>query len=239
MEINMGKYLLDDKKHTIKEMPINERPREKLIAYGPESLSNAELIAVIIRTGQGNSTAIDLANKVIGMDKRGIVHLADASIEDLKQISGIGECKAAQIIAALELAKRIKKVNPYENIRISEPYQIARILIDEMKFLTKEHFNIVLLDTKNQIISIENISIGSLNSSIVHPREVFKVAIKKSSNSIILVHNHPSGDVTPSDEDIKITKRLIGSGEIIGIKVIDHIIIGNENYLSMKEKNYI
>ncbi|HOK62532.1 MAG TPA: DNA repair protein RadC [Soehngenia sp.] len=235
----MGKYLLDDKKYTIKEMPINERPREKLIAYGPESLSNAELIAVIIRTGQGNSTAIDLANRVIGLDKRGIVHLAEASIDDLKQINGIGECKAAQIIAALELAKRIKKVNPYENIRILEPYQIAQILIEEMKFLTKEHFNIVLLDTKNQVISIENISIGSLNSSIVHPREVFKEAIKKSSNSIILAHNHPSGDVTPSDEDITITHRLIKSGDIIGIKVIDHIIVGNENYLSMKEKNYI
>jgi len=235
----MGKYLLDDKKYTIKEMPINERPREKLIAYGPESLSNAELIAVIIRTGQGNSTAIDLANRVIGLDKRGIVHLAEASIDDLKQINGIGECKAAQIIAALELAKRIKKVNPYENIRILEPYQIAQILIEEMKFLTKEHFNIVLLDTKNQVISIENISIGSLNSSVVHPREVFKEAIKKSSNSIILAHNHPSGDVTPSDEDITITHRLIKSGDIIGIKVIDHIIVGNENYLSMKEKNYI
>ncbi|TJX62511.1 JAB domain-containing protein [Soehngenia saccharolytica] len=235
----MGKYLLEDKKYTIKEMPINERPREKLIAYGPESLSNAELIAVIIRTGQGDSTAIDLANKVIGLDKRGIVHLTDASIDDLKKVNGIGECKAAQIIAALELAKRIKKVNPYESIRISEPYQIARILVDEMKFLTKEYFNIVLLDTKNQVISVENISIGSLNSSIVHPREVFKEAIKKSSNSIILAHNHPSGDVTPSNEDIAITNRLIEAGEIIGIKVIDHIIVGNENYLSMKEKKYI
>jgi DNA replication and repair protein RadC len=184
----MGKYLLDDKKYTIKEMPINERPREKLIAYGPESLSNAELIAVIIRTGQGNSTAIDLANRVIGLDKRGIVHLAEASIDDLKQINGIGECKAAQIIAALELAKRIKKVNPYENIRILEPYQIAQILIEEMKFLTKEHFNIVLLDTKNQVISIENISIGSLNSSIVHPREVFKEAIKKKLKTQSYLH---------------------------------------------------
>ncbi|MBC7088394.1 MAG: DNA repair protein RadC [Tissierellales bacterium] len=235
----MEKYFLEDKKLTIKEMPINERPREKLIAYGPNTLSNAELIAIIIQTGHGDKTAIDLANMIISMDKRGIVHLTEASVDELKSINGIGEGKAAQIIAAIEIGKRIKKINPYENIRISEPYQIAKILIDQMKFLTKEYFNIVLLDTKNQIISIENISVGSLNSSIVHPREVFKEALKKSSNSIILAHNHPSGDTTPSNEDIAITNRLIQSGEILGIKVIDHIIIGNENYLSMKEKNYI
>lgn len=225
------------KGYTIKEMPISERPQEKLMTLGTSSLSNAELMAVIIRTGQGNDTAIELSRRVLNKDKRGIGYLADASVKDLTEIKGIGDCKASQILAAIELGKRIKRIGVFHNVRVTSPDVIANMVMDEMKFLQKEHFNIVILDTKNQIISIENISIGTLNASIVHPRDVYKAAIQKNGNAIILLHNHPSGDVTPSGEDINITKRLVEAGNLIGIKVLDHLIIGNDVFLSMKEKN--
>jgi DNA repair protein RadC len=233
----MIKTDIRDRGYTIKDLPESERPREKLYAHGVSALSNAELLAVIIRTGTGKESAIEVSLRLIGMDSRGIGSLADASISDLTKVKGIGECKAAQIIAALELGKRIKRVGYYDKIRVTSPDVVADIVMEDMKFLQKEHFNIVVLDTKNQIICIDNISIGTLNASIVHPRDVFKAAIKNNGNSVILVHNHPSGDVTPSSEDINITKRLIEGGNIIGIKVLDHLIIGNGSYLSMKEKN--
>lgn len=224
-------------RYTIKDLPLSERPREKLLAIGPGGLSNAELLAVIIRTGTGNETAIEVSRRIISMDTRGISFLGDAHVEDLTEVKGIGKCKAAQILAAIELGKRIKRVTPFDKTRVTSPEIIANVVMEDMKPLQKEHFNIAILDTKNQIIGIENISIGTLNASIVHPRDVFKVAIKKNANSIILIHNHPSGDPAPSNEDINITKRLIEAGNIIGIKVIDHIIVGNDVFLSMKEKN--
>ncbi len=232
----MTETLLENTKTTIKDFPLSERPREKLISLGPKELSNSELLAVIIRTGTGNETAIDIASKLLNQDKRGISYLANASVEDLKKIKGIGSCKAAQIIAAIELGKRIKKRDLYDNIKVTKPDIIADLVMDSMKHLEKEHFDVAILDTKNQIISIDNVSIGTLNSSIVHPRDVFNLAIKKSANAIILIHNHPSGDPTPSKEDISITNRLVESGEIVGIKVLDHIIIGYERFLSLKEE---
>lgn len=233
----MSKSVSTYKKYTIKEMPISERPQEKLMTLGTASLSNAELMAVIIRTGQGNETAIELSRRLLNKDKRGIGYLADASVKDLTEIRGIGDCKASQILAALELGKRLRRMGVFDKVRVTSPEVVANLVMEEMKFLQKEHFNIVILDTKNQIISIENISIGTLNASIVHPRDVYKAAIQKNGNAIILVHNHPSGDVTPSNEDINITKRLVEAGNLMGIKVLDHLIIGYETYLSMKEKN--
>ncbi|MDX9917993.1 MAG: DNA repair protein RadC [Gudongella sp.] len=226
-----------EKGYAIKDLPESERPREKLYSRGVESLSNEELLAIIIRTGTGSESAIEVSRRVIGMDKRGIKHLTDASIEDLKKIKGIGNSKAAQILAALELGKRIKQVGYNDKVKVTSPNVVADLMMDEMMHLQKEHFDIVILDTKNQIISVENISKGTLNASIVHPRDVFKAAIRNNGNSVILVHNHPSGDTTPSSEDINITKRLVDGGSIMGIKVLDHIIIGSNTYLSMKEKN--
>lgn len=226
-----------DKGYTIKDLPKSERPREKLLAHGPDALSNAELLAVIIRTGTGAETAIEVSTRLLGMDNRGIKHLMDASFNDLTKVKGIGECKAAQILAAIELGKRIKRIGYYDKVRVTSPETVAEVLMDEMSCLFKEHFKTVILDTKNQIISIENISIGTLNASIVHPRDVFKAAIKNNGNAVILVHNHPSGDTTPSSEDINITKRLVEGGNLMGIKVLDHLIVGNGTYLSMKEKN--
>jgi DNA repair protein RadC len=235
----MTENLNMNKGYTIKDLPLSERPREKLCKYGVNSLSNAELIATIIRTGHKEDTAIDLANKLLSMDASGISYLSCVTIEELTSIKGIGNCKAAQILAAIELGKRISSRGGEDKIKVDSPTVLAELLMEEMRYLKKEHFRVAILDTKNQIISIESISVGNLNASIVHPREVFNIAIKKSANSIILIHNHPSGDVTPSTEDINITHRLIDAGNIIGIKVLDHIIIGDNKFISFKQRNII
>ena len=223
----------------IKNMPISERPREKMLSYGCQSLSNAELLAIILSTGTKDKTAIDLARAILNMSNEGLRALRDCTIEELTQLKGVGLAKASQIIAAVELGKRISLTTKVNNYRIKGPEDISNLLMEEMRYLNKEIFNILLLNTKHDIIAIENISVGSLNASIVHPREVFNRAIKRSSSAIILAHNHPSGDPKPSGEDINITKRLIEAGIIIGIHVLDHIIIGDGIYYSMKEQKLI
>lgn len=228
-----------DFSYTIKDLPEDERPREKLYKYGSKALSNTELLAIIIRTGNKENTAIEISQKLLAGKKEGISFLTDTSIQEITKIKGIGVCKAAQILAAVELGKRVMTGTHKDKPKITTPSDVADILMLDMAHLKKEHFKIVMLDTKNQVIGIEDISIGSLNSSIVHPREVFKEAIARSSASIILVHNHPSGDPTPSKEDIAITRRLAEGGDILGIKVLDHIIIGNNRFLSLKEKDII
>lgn len=228
-----------EKSYTIKDLPLSERPREKLYSHGAHALSNAELLAILIRTGHKEDTAIDVARRILSMDDRGIAFLADTTVQELTEIKGIGECKAAQILAAIEIGKRLNKIGSHDKVKVTTPSIIADLMIDEMRYLNKEHFKIAILDTKNQILTIENISVGTLNASIVHPRDVFKIAIKRNANSIILIHNHPSGDTTPSNEDINITNRLIDAGNLIGIKVLDHIIIGDNKYLSFKERNLI
>lgn len=223
----------------IKEMPESERPREKLIRYGVEALSNSELLAILLRTGSKEHSALELANIILSKDEKGIRFLGNCTIEELSEIKGIGNSKACQIIAAVELGNRISKSFIELRKSIRSPKDVVNILIRDMKFLEKEYFKVMFLNTKNEIISYETISIGSLNASIVHPREVFNRAIRKSSASIILIHNHPSGNPTPSKEDINITKRLIESGEILGIEVLDHVIIGDGNYYSLKENSLI
>ncbi len=227
------------RKITIKELPESERPREKMYQYGPSALSTEELLAIIIRTGHGENSALDLARRVVGLNQRGLTALTDVSIDDLMEINGIGQCKAAQILATIEIGKRISYEDALDKVKISDPKTIADLFMTEMRYLQKEHFRVILLDTKNQIISTEEISVGTLNASIVHPRDVFKAAIRRNSNSIVLIHNHPSGDPSPSREDINITNRLVEAGSLIGIKVIDHIIIGDDRYLSFREKNLI
>lgn len=228
-----------ERNYTIKDLPVSERPREKLYSYGPESLSNAELLAIIIRTGHKQDTALDVAQRILSMDNRGLTYLSEVSIEQLMEVKGIGKCKAAQILAAIEIGKRLSRWGAHEKTRVNSPVVLANLVMDEMRYLNKEHFRIAILDTKNQILSIENISIGTLNASIVHPRDVFYAAIRRNANSIILIHNHPSGDPEPSKEDISITNRLIQVGDLLGIKVLDHIIIGDNRYISFKEKNLI
>ncbi|MBS3995466.1 MAG: DNA repair protein RadC [Alkaliphilus sp.] len=224
---------------TIKEMAEDERPREKLTKFGVNTLSNAELLAILIRTGTKNISAINLAQSILSINKEGLRFLADCNVDELSKIKGIGVSKACQIIAAIELGKRLS-LNNKQNIQgIKSPKDISALFMEEMRYYKKEYFKILLLNTKNEIISSETISIGSLNSSLVHPREVFVNAIRKSAACIILIHNHPSGNPKPSEEDIQITKRLIESGKIIGIDVLDHIIIGDGSYCSLKELSII
>lgn len=225
--------------YTIKDLPPDERPREKISKYGVKALSNSELLAVIIRTGNRSQTAIEMSQGLLSIHGKGLISLADMTFEELTSIKGVGGCKAAQIMASIELGKRLAASSKNNKIKITSPLDASNLLMEEMRYLKKELFKILLLDTKNNIISIEDISMGTLNSSIVHPREVFSVAIRRSSASIILAHNHPSGDPTPSKEDISITNRLIESGEIVGIKVLDHIIIGDGKFISLKESDII
>lgn len=224
---------------TIKDLPYDERPRERMLKYGPEVLSNVELLAIIIRTGTKEESALKLAERLLNRaGEDGLKFLLDSSVEELSKIKGLGFAKAAELKAAVELGIRIQKATRKINT-VTKPQDVADLLMVEMRYLKKEIFKVVLLNVKNQVISIENISIGNLNSSIVHPREIFNAAIRKYSASIILVHNHPSGDPTPSIEDINVTKRIIEGGKILGINVLDHVIIGDGNYVSMKEKNII
>ncbi|SCY15932.1 RadC family protein [Alkaliphilus peptidifermentans] len=224
-------------KATIKNLPPDERPREKLLAYGPRKLSNAELLAILLAKGSKEQSAISLAEAILSYNKEGMRFLTDCTVEELSSIKGIGLAKSSQLIAAVELGKRIALATKVNNYKIKSPEDVVDLLMEEMRYNKKEHFNILLLNTKNELIAEENISVGSLNASIVHPREVFIRAIKRSSSAIILVHNHPSGDPSPSSEDISITKRLIDAGDILGIKVLDHIIIGDGVFTSLKEKS--
>lgn len=221
----------------IKEMAIEERPREKMKSHGVESLSNVELLAIILRTGSFEKSALDLAKEILSHTDDGVRYLADCSLEELCRIKGIGLGKASQILSSIELGKRISKSKMNKVGLISSPKDVADFLMEELKSLKQEHFKTLLLNTKNEIIGYETISIGTLNSSIVHPRDVFNRAIRKSSANLILVHNHPSGNPNPSSEDISVTKRLAEAGEIIGIKVLDHIIVGDSTFYSMKENN--
>lgn len=221
---------------TIKELPVEERPREKLLKKGSKYLSTSELLALIIRTGNQKRTAVELAQDLLSF-YGGLEGLQDLSCEELKKIKGIGTAKAAQIQALVELSRRITALKNQNRDLVSNPIQAAELLAGEMRFLKQEVLRVILLDIKNKVIAIPEISRGGLSSSIVHPREVFKEAIRRSSAAMILVHNHPSGDPTPSVDDLSITRKLVKTGRIIGIEVIDHIIIAGDKYLSFKEKD--
>lgn len=230
---------MENNNYTIKNIPKDDRPREKLIKHGAQSLTNSELLAIILRVGSKKDTAITLAQKILNSNGKGLRNIAEISAEELLRFHGISNAKAAQVLAVKELSKRISSIKAEEKVKINSPLDVSTLLMEEMRWLKKEHFKIILLDVKNKVIEIVNISVGSLNSSIVHPREVFIEAIKKSSASMILVHNHPSGEIEPSKEDINITKRLAETGKVIGIKILDHIIIGDGVYLSFKEQGII
>ena len=226
----------------IKDLPISERPYEKLEKYGPAMLSDAELIAIIIRTGSNSETSVALAQRLLmqGDEDNVFSFLYDISLDELKEIKGIGRVKGIQIKAMMELAKRISSSgSSLKRITVKSPQDIADYMMPEMRYLKKEYFKAVLLNAKNDIIKVVDISIGSLTASIVHPREAFKEAVRNSSNGVIFVHNHPSGDPEPSSEDISITKRLVEAGKILGISVLDHIIIGHGRFASLKERGFI
>ena len=218
---------------TIKEMPLETRPRERLLKEGAEVLSEVELLAILLNTGSRNTNVLDLAALVLSSFKD-LSSLVDATVEELSEIKGVGQAKSCKVKAALELAKRLSKYAGRQLPQIKSPGDAAALVMQNLRGLDREHFWSLLLNTKHRVISIDKVSVGTLNSSSVHPRELFRGAIKRSAASVILVHNHPSGDTTPSKDDLVITKRLCEAGRIIGIEVLDHIIIGDNEYTSIK-----
>lgn len=223
----------------IKNIPASEQPREKLMNHGVTHLATSELLAILLRTGTSKNSALELGKAIVEQCSDDLNELNNITLEELCSIEGIGESKACQIIAAIELGKRVKQPNVLRNVKLSNPTEVVRFFDSELNHLKVEKFIVVLLNTKNEIINWEVISVGSLNTSIVHPREVFNRAIKRNAASIIVVHNHPSGHITPSMEDQNITKRLYEVGVLVGIPVIDHIIIGKGKYYSFKEENQL
>ncbi len=223
----------------IKDLPSEERPRELLLKRGAQSLSNSQLLAILIGAGTAQRSAVNLAESIISMDSRGISFLNDCTPEELCMINGIGTAKAAILLAAVELGRRLNKNTSSEPIDASSPDKIAAIFMSRMRYLRKEHFAVLMLNAKNHIIAEDEISIGSLTSSPANPREVFSGALRRSAASVILVHNHPSGNPSPSREDELITERLLKAGQILGIAVLDHIIIGNGTYISLREAGKI
>lgn len=229
---------MQSERFTIKDIPEADRPRERLIRYGSEALSNSELLAIILRTGTKSETAIDMANRLIS-SKEGLKFLSNCTIQELSQIKGIGNAKASQIKAAVELGKRIKNYRTDNKIKINSPEGIADLVMEDMRYLKKEYLKVIFLNTKNIVIDVKDLSIGSLNASVVHPREIYSEAIRRSSASIVICHNLPSGDPTPSQEDINITRRLHEVGKLVGIDLLDHVIIGDGCYISLKEKGIL
>ncbi len=222
----------------IRDFPQDERPRERLLNEGADKLSNQELLAILLRTGTKKESVLELSQKLL-KHFEGLRMLKDASVEEITTISGIGTAKAVQILSALELGRRMNRLTYDDRFVIRSPQDGANYVMEEMRFLSQEHFVCLYLNTKNQVLHKQTVFIGSLNASIVHPREVFKEALKRSAASLICIHNHPSGDPSPSREDIEVTKRLTECGKMLGIELLDHLIIGEQKYVSLKEKGYI
>ena len=218
----------------IKDLPKIERPREKLEKYGPEKLSNSELLAILLRTGGKGINVVELANRILKKFSNNF--LAKANFKELKNSYGLGSAKACEIVACFELSRRLLKNK--KSVLIMSPKDVWRELKD-IRNNKKEHFVIFFLDARNQEIKREIISVGLLNASLVHPREVFEPAVRYLTAQIIIAHNHPSGDAEPSEDDLEITKRLVEAGKILGIEIIDHIIVTEKNYLSFSEKGII
>ncbi|MGE5399908.1 MAG: RadC family protein [Ignavibacteriales bacterium] len=220
----------------VKDLPLDDRPREKLILRGSQSLSDAELLAILLRTGTKGKSVIQLSQELLNRYGN-LAVLATVSVSALKQDKGIGNDKAATMAALFEISRRVISQNKIFSIKkITSPKDVADIFIPILRDEVKERFIVLCLNSANKIIKYEVISIGNLNSSVVHPREIFKVAIENNSANIILMHNHPSGNPEPSHEDISITKRLVEAGKLMDIQVFDHIIIAGDSFCSFTEK---
>ncbi|HET7478792.1 MAG TPA: DNA repair protein RadC [Rubrobacteraceae bacterium] len=224
---------MERRRYTIKQLPPELRPRERLLSEGPEALSSAELLGIMFGIGSREKTAVELASEVIS-DSGDLFGLHNVSVHDLVKIHGVGEAKACIILAAVEFGKRLGRVrNPGRPV-ISSPADVDGLLRGRIANRDRENFVAVLLNTKNEVLEISTVSIGTLSNSLVHPREVFKPAVRASAASVVLAHNHPSGRVEPSREDRQVTGRLVDAAEILGIEVLDHVIVG-DGYFSMKE----
>jgi DNA repair protein RadC len=221
---------------TIRDLPQGERPRERLREYGAKHLSNTELIAILLRTGLQGENVLSLSSRLLARFK-GLAGLGRASFAELCAERGLSEAKACQVMAALELGRRFVSLAPEERMVISSPKDVANLVMAEMAAFDQEHLRVVLLNTKNEVLSIQEIYIGNVNSSVVRPGEVLRPAVRDNAPSVIVVHNHPSGDPTPSPEDIAITRELLAAGKLLGIELLDHLVVGSGNrYVSLNEK---
>jgi DNA repair protein RadC len=225
--------------YTVHDMPASERPRERLQRHGAEALATAELLALLMGSGTKGDSVMVLAQRLLTQFGN-LQNISSASISELCSVSGIGPAKAAQIKAAFEIGRRLD--DPDYNCKgdpVQSPQEACTSMQEKLRGKQKEHFYILCLDTRNRVKTKIQVSQGNLDSSIVHPREVFKDAISSLASSVIFVHNHPSGDLEPSSEDINLTKRLVEAGELLGIPVLDHIIVGDGGFMSMKSRNLI
>ena len=223
----------------IKSLPEEERPQEKALKNGIGVLSDAELIALILRTGRQNESSINLAEEVLSICDEGLFSMGTFSVDDMLKIDGIGPAKACTLMACVELGKRIAASRAPEKYVADDPESIAGMFMEDLRYEKKEYFKSVIVNAKCEVVSVDNVSVGELSSTIVHPREAFRRAIKKSAYGVVFVHNHPSGDPTPSEVDLETTARLVQSGDILGIKVLDHLIIGDGCYESMRSMDLI
>lgn len=220
---------------SMRDMPVDSRPRERLVQLGERALSTAELLAITIRTGDGDGNNLHLAEKILS-SFNGLPGIARASITELTSLKGIGRVKAIEIKAALELGRRLAVTSPEERPLITSPADAANMVMAEMRFYEQEHFRAMLLDTRNSVLSIPTIHIGTLNSINVRPADTFRAALKENARSLILIHNHPSQDPSPSPEDVSTTRTFIQAGKLLDIEVLDHIVIGGNRFVSLKER---
>ncbi len=220
----------------IRDMPQGERPRERLRDYGPKLLSNTELIAILLRTGIQGENVLAMSNRLLTHFK-GLDGLGRSTFAELCAERGLSEAKTCQLMAALELGRRFISLAPQDRAVINSPQDVANLLQAEMAALEQEHLRVLLLNTKNQVLRTEEVYVGNVNSSIVRPAEVFRPAVRDNAPSIIIVHNHPSGDPTPSPEDVNITRELVAAGKLLSIELLDHLVIGSGGrYVSLNEK---
>ena len=219
----------------IRDLPADLRPRERLIYAGERALSTAELLAIILRVGNQGESVIRMSERLLS-EFDGVAGLAKADFDELCQVHGIGAAKAAQLKSALELGRRLLIAQPEERPQIRTPTDVANLLMLEMSLLEQEHLRTVLLDTKNHVMRIADVYAGSLNAAVVRVGEVFRATVRANAASIIVVHNHPSGDPTPSPEDVRVTEMIVEAGELLDINVLDHLIIGRNRYTSLKER---
>lgn len=226
--------------NTMKSMAKEERPYEKCSRFGASNLTNIELLAVLLRTGTKGINSMQLAEKLLNptFAAQGILNIHQWTLEQLLQMKGIGKVKAIQILCLSELAKRLSKAQAHSTLNFNTPASIAKYYMEDMRHNRQESMKLLLLNTKTRLIGETDISKGTVNSVVVSPRELFVEALQKNAVSIIMLHNHPSGDPTPSREDILISKRILDAGQLIGIELLDHIIIGDNCYISLKEKGF-
>lgn len=225
----------DNSRPTIKDLPVQERPRERLARAGEGALSTAELLAIILRTGVGGESVLAMARRLLSKFD-GLPGLARASFAELRAERGLGNAKTAQLKAALELGRRMLLATPEDRLVVRSPSDVAQLLMAEMAHLEQESFRVLYLDTRNRLLGSDTLYVGSLNASQIRVGEVFRDAIKRNCAAIIVAHNHPSGDPSPSPEDVEVTRQLTAAGELLSIEILDHLIIGQQRFVSLRER---